>query len=83
MDDYTLYQRLGEVIGELKGTNRRLDEIANAMVSQEKRISSLEESRASAKGSITGMRWLVHTAFVIASALGAEKIVQLTTGWHV
>lgn len=77
MDDYALYQRLGEVIGELKGTNRRLDEIAGNISGQGERIQSLEESRATAKGHLNGMRWLVTVAFTIATTLGAERIAIL------
>jgi hypothetical protein len=83
MNDAALYQRLGEVIGELKGTNAHLGALADKIEGQEKRLKSLEETRATAKGSLAGMKWLAQTAFIVASALGAERIVQLVTGWHV
>lgn len=81
MDDVSLYQKLGELTAEVRGVNRRIDEALTALNKQDERLGKLEEDRTYYAGTVKGMRWLVTTAFTIASALGAERIAALI-GWH-
>lgn len=82
MNDVLLYQRLGELVGELKGTNQRLSDIVSKMDNYEGRLKSLEESRALARGGYAGIKWLATLAFTLATLLGLERAARLF-GLHV
>lgn len=83
-------QKLGELIAEVRNGIRRQDD-TNALLREHikadellaTRIASLEITRATARGSLGGVRWLASVGFAIAVALGGERIAQLFMGWHV
>lgn len=88
--DNDVAQKLGELIAEVRNGNRRQDDMYELLRDHIRddevlsaRVTSLEITRATARGSVSGMKWLASTAFAIAAALGAERLAQLITGWRV
>ena len=61
--------KLGELLGEQKGTNQRLDAMNGTLENQGKRLRSLEQSRSRLKGAISVM--------VLGVTVGVGFIIKL------
>lgn len=80
MDSPEVANQLGRLTAEVQGMKDRVSDFIDVSKKQEARIQSLELSRASAKGTIAGFRWLTAVTFTLATALGADRIVRLLSG---